>query len=243
MCRSVQVFFYGLHFCAACFTSLLQLIVFTRSLQFPAVQAEAQEDESELQENGQDVGVELDVREGEETVWMDYEVINGAGKAKLGRKRKNVAEEILAAPSKQSRSLFNHILPNLDTVATCASYPNAVFSFESPHGPATAAAREEANLRVDEVGFEDTGAQRLSKEAKKDAIQPAGDTGNPELDTGVVREAGEGGQDAIISSNLEMGEHHSSCQLGILEDEDRIMVNEEEKLEDSDQIGVQKEGN
>ena len=243
ICRSVQVFFYGLHFCAACFTSLLQLIVFTRSLQFPAVQAEAQEDESELQENGQDVGVELDVREGEGTVWMDYEVINGAGKAKLGRKRKNVAEEILAAPSKQSRSLFNHILPNLDTVATCASSPNAVFSFESPHGPATAAAREEANLRVDEVGFEDTGAQRLSKEAKKDAIQPAGDTGNPELDTGVVREAGEGGQDAIISSNLEMGEHHSSCQLGILEDEDRTMGDEEEKLEDLDQMGVQKKSN
>ena len=243
MCRSVQVFFYGLHFCAACFTSLLQLIVFTRSLQFPAVQAEAQEDESELQENGQDVGVELDVREGEETVWMDYEVINGAGKAKLGRKRKNVAEEILAAPSKRSRSLFNHILPNLDTVATCAFYPNAVFSFEPPHSPATAAAREEANIRVDEVGFEDTGVQRLSKEAGKDAHQHDRDSKNLEFETGVVVEGGEGDQDAIISGNLGMGEHQSSCQIGILEDEDRIMVNEEEKLEDSDQIGVQKEGN
>ena len=235
----MKSFFSQLHFCAACFTSLLQLIVFTRSLQHPAVQAEVMEEESELQD-GQDVREKLDGR-GEGTIGLEGDVVNGAGN---GRKRKNMAEEILAAPSKQRRSLLKNPLPNLNTVATCAFYPNAVFSFEPPEpSPAAVAAREEANLRVGEVGFEDTGAQRLSKEAKKDAIQPAGDTGNPELDTGVVREAGEGGQDAIISSNLEMGEHHSSCQLGILEDEDRTMGDEEEKLEDLDQMGVQKKSN
>lgn len=214
--------------------------VFTRSLQPPAVQGESLEDECELQ----DVGIELDVREEEEeTVGMEDEVLNSAGKARLGRKRKSLAEEIAAAPSKQSRSsLLNHPLPSINQVATCAFYPNAVFSFGQLEP--SPAAREESNISKGEVGLENTGVRKLSKEAGKDAHKHGKDTRNLELDTGVVLEGGEGDQDAIISGNLGMEEYQSSCQTEMLEDEDRTMGGEEEeKLDDLDQMGVQKEGN
>ena len=167
---------------------------------------------------------------------------NDAGKAGLGRKRKTVQEETLAPPTKQSRSLFSLPLPSFSTVATSAFYPNAVFSFSSSTSVNTAA-EEEASIKWDQVGFEDVGASMMLKESGEDANQNARDARNLELESGVILEGKEGDQDAILSGNLGMEEHQSSCQIDNLEDDERILGEEEEKLEESDQIGVGKEGN